>query len=430
MKKMIRLPGLAILILLMGASAFAQQAKEAKPPAPLTLQECLNIAMHNQTDVITAKNNVVIAKSKVMEAKSSYFPQLSIQNNAFHSGTGVLDKVTNGTAFNVSEDIFDGGIREANALGARYGVTASNSGLTRTQQSTGFNVTTAYYNVLRAKHLAEAASASVDYTRELRDQVKSQAELGNAASVDVLPVEAQLANAQVALLTAQNDVRTAALALESAMGSFPLAGFDVADVTSLPEPDIQPLDVYIKAAMSTRPDISQSKANSGVARAAVRAARADLYPRPVITSEYQRQIQGGFTTSGSQIVGGIVFDLFNGGANRAAYQAAKASQANAAQQELQTQRDIQSQVETAYLNLTSGKERLAATELSLNAAKTNYDVQKERYNQNLAIALDLLNAEFQLTTAQSNAVQARYDYYTAIAQMEYAVGKQGGLNGK
>lgn len=430
MKKMIYLSGLAVVVLLMSAGAFAQQVKEAKPPVPLTLEECLNLAMRNQTDVITAKNNIVIAKSKVLQAKSSYFPQLSIQNNAFHSGTGVLNQATNGTAFNVSEDIFDGGIREANALGARYGVTANSAGLSRTQQTVGFTVTTAYYDVLRAKHLAEAASASVNYTRELRDQVKSQAELGNAASVDVLPMEAQLANAQVAFLTAQNSVRTAALTLESAIGSFPQAGFDVADVTSVPEPEIQPLDSYVKIAVTSRPDVLGSKANSGVARASVRAAKVNLYPRPVVSAEYQRQIQGGFTTSGSQLVGGIVFDLFNGGANRAAYQAAKASQANATQQELQVQRDIQAQVEEAYLNLTSGKERLEASQLGLTAAQANYDVQKERYNQNLAIALDMLNAEVQLTTAQSNAVQARYDYYTAIAQMEYAVGKQGGPNGK
>ena len=41
----------------------------------------------------------------------------------------------------------------------------------------------------------------------------------------------------------------------------------------------------------------------------------------------------------------------------------------------------------------------------------------------------MLNAELQVITAQTNAVQARYDYHIAIAQMEYAVGKHGGPNG-
>ena len=40
----------------------------------------------------------------------------------------------------------------------------------------------------------------------------------------------------------------------------------------------------------------------------------------------------------------------------------------------------------------------------------------------------MLNAEVQLTTAQTNEVQARYDYYTSIAQLDYSTGKQGGLD--
>lgn len=430
MKKMIYLWGLVALILLMGTCVCAQQANEAKPPAPMTLQQCIDLAMRNQTDLVIGRNNVIIAKSKVMAANSSYFPQVSIQNIAFHSGTGVLNQATNGTALSVNQNIYDGGLREAGVQGARYGAKGSSAALDRTAQTVTFEVTTVYYDVLRAKHLAEVASADVTYNQELRDQMKSLAELGNAATVDVLPVEAQLANARITLLIAQNNVRTAALVLQNAMGNFPQAGFDVVDVTSVPDPDIQPLGTYSKTAFLIRPDITQSKAVSGAAGASSKAARLNLYPRPVITAEYQHSIQGGFTTSGSQIVGGIAWDLFDGGANRAVYKAARANQANAAQQELQLSRDIQGQVEEAYLNLTSGKERLAASEVGLTAAQSNYDVQKERYNQNLAIALDLLNAEVQLTTAQSNLVQSRYDYYTAIAQMDYAVGKQGGPNAK
>ena len=89
--------------------------------------------------------------------------------------------------------------------------------------------------------------------------------------------------------------------------------------------------------------------------------------------------------------------------------------------------DIQSQVEQAYLDLESANERVAASELSLRSSRKNFEVQEERYKQGLAIPLDLLNAQSELVTAESSAVQARYDYYTAIAQLNYAVGRQGVL---
>lgn len=415
----------AILFFVLALRVFgaSEEAAAPKQPGTLSLEQCIQLAMRNQLDVILAQNNVTVAKSRAAQARSAYFPQLSIQNNTFVTGSGsVLSKATTGTAFNITQSIFDGGLREANVLSARYGIAQNTARLTRTIQTVTFNVTKAYYEVLRAKQLAVVAESNVKYTEELRKQVMARIEVQEAAKVDVLPVEAQLANARVNLVSAQNAVRIAALELRRAMGVAPQESFDILPVEPVTSVEIKSLDEYVSAALGARPDIAETKAISGATRASVRAARINLYPRPVITGQYQRQIQGGFTTSGTQIIGGIVFDLFNGGANRAAYKEAVALQANAAQQEAQIVKDVALEVEEAYLNLTSSKERLDAAKVGLEAARTNYEVQKERYDEGLAVTLDLLNAEVQLTTAEANEVQARYDYYTALAQLDYAIG--------
>jgi len=425
MKRQSYVSSFAILFFVLALRVWgaSEEAAAPKQPGTLSLEQCIQLAMRNQLDVILAQNNVTVAKSRAAQARSAYFPQLSIQNNAFVTGSGsVLSKATTGTAFNITQSIFDGGLREANVLSARYGIAQNTARLTRTIQTVTFNVTKAYYEVLRAKQLAVVAESNVKYTEELRKQVMARIEVQEAAKVDVLPVEAQLANARVNLVSAQNAVRIAALELRRAMGVAPQESFDILPVEPVTSVEVKSLDEYVSAALGARPDIAETKAISGAARASVRAARINLYPRPVITGQYQRQIQGGFTTSGTQIIGGIVFDLFNGGANRAAYKEAVALQANAAQQEAQIVKDVALEVEEAYLNLTSSKERLDAAKVGLEAARTNYEVQKERYDEGLAVTLDLLNAEVQLTTAEANEVQARYDYYTALAQLDYAIG--------
>ena len=412
--------------LLLSLSAAAEDANKA---SALNLNQVMDIALKNQIDIVTAQNNITIAKSRLAQNTSGYLPQISLQNNAFVVGSsGVLSQSTTGTAFTASQNIFDGGLREANVQGARYGVKQNSAAFDRTRQTVIYNVTHAYYEVLRAKHLAQVSEANVKYNECLRDQIQSQAEQGEAAQVDVLPVEAQLANARVNLLSAKNAVRTSAIDLQSEMGVISTPGFDVADVEMPTNAAIEPMETYMASALKARSDIFETQAGLGVARSSVKAARVSLYPRPVISGNYQKSVSGGFQQSGSQITGGIAFDLFNGGANRAAYKEAKATQANAVQQAQQLDRNVRAQVEEAYLNLTNSKERLAASELSLQAAQKNLEAQKERYSKGLAITLDLLNAEVQTVTAQSNDVQARYDYYNAIAQMEYAVGKQGGSN--
>jgi TolC family type I secretion outer membrane protein len=424
MKKVVNSLTLVALLLALSLPLVAQEARQSNP---LSLKDCIEAAMSNNIDVLTAENNVTTSRSHLVSAKSSYFPQVSLQNNAFSWGSGgVLSKVTTGTALTVNQSIFDGGLRETNVQGARYGVTQSTAGMTRTLQTVYFNVSKAYYEVLRARHLAEVAKANVTYNEGLRDQVQARADVGEAAKVDVLPVAAQLASSRVSLLSSQNAVRTSAIQLQSIMGLLSKPGFDVQEINELPTSEIETLDSYITSALESRPDILQSHAAAGAARASVKSSRIALYPRPTITANYQRQVSGGFTSSGTQVVGGISFDIFNGGANRTAYTTARIGQSNAELQEQQVKRDIYSQVEEAYLNLTNVKERMAASAVSLDAANKNYQAQKERYDQGLGTTLDLLNAEVQAVTAQSDDVQTRYDYYVAVAQMDYATGKQGG----
>lgn len=409
--------------------ALSQDAGAAKQSAPLSLQDCINIALKQQTEVIVAKNNITIANQQLTQAKSNYLPNLSLQNNAFRLGSqGVLTSVNTGTALTVNQNIFDGGIREAQVKGARYGVAGSSAGLTRTTQTAVFTVTQAYYELLRSKHLSDVAASSVKYNEGLKELIQARVDVGDAASADVYPVEAQLANAKVSLIAAQNAVRTAAIQLQNTMGLSPKPDFDVKDVPETPNFDLKPLNTYVSTAVASRPDIKQSQANIGSAKASVKATRIALYPTPTVAGQYQKGV-GVLSGSSAQIVGGISFDIFNGGANRAAYKQAKASQANAEQQSSQVVKDIDAQVQSAYLNLNNAQERLSASRIGFDAAQKNYDAQNERYKQGLAIPLDLLNAELQVVTAQTNVVQARYDYLIAIAQMEYAVGRQGGTSG-
>lgn len=398
------------------------------PAKPISLQECINTALKSQLDVIVAKNDVAIAKNNLTKTKSAYLPQISLDNNAFTTGSqGVLSQYTTGTAMSANLNVFDGGVREANVKASRYNVQSSDMAYKRTLQTVTYTVTKAYYEALRSKHLAEVAESNVKYYGELLAQVQAKVDQGSKAKVDTYPVEAELASAKVDLLSAQNTVRTSLLDLQTTMGVSSRSGFDVAEVDTIPETAVQPLDNYVTYAKKSRPDISQAQAQIGSAKASTTAARIALYPIPTISAGYQHSVSGGFRTSGTQMVGGLTFNLFDGGASRAAYRAAKLSQETAREDAAQLDRDVCTQVEEAYLNLTSAKERLVASQASLDSAQKNLDVQNKRYDVGLAITLDLLNAELQMTTAQSNYVQAKYDYLIAISQLEYTTGKEGGL---
>lgn len=410
----------AALAVLLCSGAWAQEPVTA----PLSLDDCVALAMKNQIDIVTAKNSVYVAEGRLTQARSSYYPQVTIQNNTFQeSSRNNLQPKTTGTGVIATMNVYDGGLREASVKGALFGLKEAEAFYERTRQTVVFNVTTDYYSALKAKHLAAVSEENVKLNEALRAQVQARADVGDAAAVEVLPLDAQLANSRVDLLSAQNAVLTSLIQLQSAMGLSPQASFDIMEVTAATDAEILPLDQYLSKAAAHRPDILQSRANLGVSRASVSSARIPLYPRAVISGDYQQNLSGHMLQDDARITGSIVFDVFDGGANRAAYKIAKAGANSAEHQLLQTDKDIRSQVEQAYINLTNAKQRIAASDVGLNASQLNFQNQRERYNLGLGTTLDLLNAEVQLITSQNNSVQARYQYFTAIAQLNYAVGQ-------
>ena len=425
---MIKLAKLIMATALSGVFVSAVWAQDAAP-AKLTLDECITLAMKNQIDINTGKNNVTVSEGRLTQARSSYYPQVTIQNNTFQESSRDLPlQKTTGTGISATMNVYDGGLREANVKGARYGLQQTEASLARIRQTVKFNVTTDYYTALKSKHLAAVADENVKYNQTLRAQIQAQADAGDAARVDILPVEAELANTQVELLSAQNTVQTSLIQLQNTIGLSPQPGFDIVESELPPETAIPEMTEYVDKALANRPDILQAKANVGVSSASVSSAKVSLYPRPVISGSYQKNLEGNITQDDTQLNGSIVFDLFNGGANRAAYKEARANKDTSQQQLMQVDKDIRAQVADAYFNLISAKQRMAASDVGLNAAQRNYEAQKERYNLKLASTLDLLNAEVQLITAQNNTVQSKYQYLTAIAQMDYAVGLAGGIN--
>jgi len=416
-----------------GYPSYAADTTPAAPvttaPTALSLQDCVALAQKNAVNILLGKNTVITAKTSVTQAKSAYFPQVGVNYNAFNytAGTTANPQNQTGTQLVVTQNFWDGGLREANVRGSKAGVVVATKTLERTQQSVTYSVTGNYFNVLRNKKLVDVSIDTVKYLHDELDQVQAQIKVGTAAKYTELPINASLENAKVDLIAAQNNVRTALMILQQSMGMIPQSAFDVKDFTLPIADNTDTVDVYLASAMRNRPDIDQTHASVQLAKATVSTAKINLFPRPVIAGTYDQPIMNSGQQKSLSITGGIAFSIFSGGSNQAALKQAKASLDSANVQSAQVAKDIEADIQIAYLAMTSAYQRLSASDLSQQAAQSNYNAQLEVNKQGLGIPLDLLNAQVQLTTAKSTAVKAKYDYYSALAQLEYAMGKQGGL---
>jgi outer membrane protein len=414
-----RVASIVGLLVLLGQAGVAQ----TPAPPPLTLHDCLVQAMANQADVLVAAQATTAAQARHTQARSSYYPQVALDATRDLLKSNSL-RASNDPSLTITQNFYDGGLREARVARASSDIDQTAASLLRTRQTVTFTVTRAYFEALRAKHLAEVAGKRVAYIVGQRDLVKERIAAGQAAEVDAWPLEAQLANARVDGLTANNAVRTALVQVQRSIGLTPTAVFAIQDTAVAPPASVPTEEACLIKALAHRPELRQTGAAVASAQAAVKTAKINRGPRPVISGQLGQPITGGDSTNYS-ISGGLVLDLFNGSSTKAAYQEAAATLASTQVRAGQVPKDITAEVQEAHLKLDNARERITASAVGVTAAQRNFTAQQERYAQGLAIPLDLLNAQLEVTTAQSNAVQAQYDYLTALAQLHYAMGNEG-----
>lgn len=423
--KISRVLAAGVCLVTLGA-AVVWAADPPKPSKPMNLQDCIDTAMRNQVDVQAARNQVTSAKAQVVSAVSGYFPQISLTAGRTSDGANYdLANASTGYASGAALvlNLLDGGARAIRVRQARAGKDIALNGVQRTMQNVTFTITKSYFDLLRNQHLLSVAEQQVSFAEGQRDLIKGRIDAGDAAASDIYPVEAQLANAKVAQLSARNQVRVSLTELQRGMGVAPSADFAIVEITDPPKKTIPDQEACVREALKSRPDLDQAAASVTSSKASVKMAQLQITPQFLVNGRMNQQIGLSGSPRTWTFYTGLSMNVFDGGAAMAQLRDARAGLSTTVARREQLSKDVAAEVQEAYLNLTSAQERIDASEMSVTAAQKNFEAQQERYKQQLAIPLDLVNAQVALATAQSNAVQALYDYYTSQAQLDLAMGK-------
>lgn len=404
---------------------------------PLSLQRAIQIGLSRQNSIAIAQTQVISSESRLIQARSSYYPQVTpsfqFQTNLSPGGSIIIGgqriggsaRSENRTEVIAARQlIFDSGKREANVGSARRNLFASEYGVGNQRQDVVLNVTSSYFNLLRDRELVRVQQESVKRAEETNKAIQAEFEAGTAARSDTLQSQADLANARVALLSAQNDFRLQEASLKNAMGvvgSLPLTLDDSPIPAPSTTPDTIPLDRYIQTAYVNRLDVKQQQERVYSQGYNVRIAHinAGVSVQADVTEGYQID-----PTSGEQrtFVVSASYPLFDAGNARAAVRDTKA-QLEADRRTLdQLQQNVRLNVDQSYSAREQAKQRQIGANLAVIAADENYKAAFAKNKEGLINILEVINAEVQLINAQVQQVQAIYDYHIADAQLQRDIG--------
>ncbi|HTY21017.1 MAG TPA: TolC family protein, partial [Geobacteraceae bacterium] len=89
----------------------------------------------------------------------------------------------------------------------------------------------------------------------------------------------------------------------------------------------------------------------------------------------------------------------------------------------QLEEDLALEYRTALNDARVAKERITATETSIKSGEENLRINKDRYQEQVGTATDVIDAQTLLTQIRSENYQAIFDYQVALARVKRARGE-------
>ncbi len=404
------------------------------------MSDAEKIALASSPQLAVSRAAIEQATAGVDIARSAQLPNVSAQASSDRSkavfrgtnGTGGTAGASTSSALvtsnnanvNLRQLIIDGGRVAAQVASARFSTDAARLSLVRDIQTVILSVAQQYYAALQSRHQLQAARQSLSVAQVQERLVRAQFRAGVAARADVLTAQLPVAQAQLAVAQALNGEASNLAALLATIGVPAQANVTLTDDTSVSHSQ-PPLDQILQTSLSQRADLLAANANLQAAQENVRAARLGRFPVLAGTASdgVASTSPSGGNFGNSYSVGlALSFPIFDGGLIRA-QTALTEAQANTAQANLQTaQLNVRLNVQQAYLGVSTASAGLTAANAELDQARVVLSVTNAQYRAGVTTLPLLLNAQNQLTRAQSDQVNALYAYKTAQQQLLYAEG--------
>ncbi|NLE35068.1 MAG: TolC family protein [Bacteroidales bacterium] len=243
--------------------------------------------------------------------------------------------------------------------------------------------------------------------------------LGAIANSDYLQVKTQLASEEATLANSENTLKMARLNLMQLMEypvdeSFETARPDIdAVISSIPAADASA--VY-EEALRVKPQVQIATLNREGAALDLEIARGGFFPSVSVNAgmstgfaqvaEMGSQLKNGFSPSLGLTAS---IPIFRNNQNRVAVSRAQYGITTAELDELNTRNQLRKEVEQAVLDSESARLSYLAALNRYESSLETYNVSEEKFKLGAMNSVDFLIQKTNLTAAESNLVQAKYE---------------------
>lgn len=406
-------------------------------PQSVSLQQAIDIAVAKSPVLAAARANYQLTQIPVNLARTAIFPSVSATGSTTHSNSGSAAAGRFGGSFtqnsisgNLRQLIYDGGKVIAQIHQARANAVAGAQTYQRQLETLSFDVAQAYYSALQSQATVQVDQQLVRLNQANEALVQAQVRTGVAPRVDLVTAHVPTVQAQATLITAQGAEASAFGAFANQLGLDPnTLVHPVNNTPANPAATLVPVLPYDQAvtrALALRPDYLSAQSAVLAAQYNVQAQRAGYFPSLTGSASYgtsSTTVNGTNFQPNSSVGLTLSIPLYDQGVTRAQTQQAVAQLDLANAQLAQTKLGVELNVQQALVTLLSDQAAVTQTEAALLSAQESLRATQAQYRAGVTNLFSLLQAQTNLTQAETTELTAVYTLRQAEQSYVFALGE-------
>ncbi len=402
------------------------------------LQKCFDYAMENNIQIKRQALNTNYYENQVKQAKDNKLPNLNAQVSNDYSFGRTLTYPEN-RYVNRNSMSLSGGI--STNLTILNGMTLSNTvkqyeldleatmmDLEKTKDDIMLSIAAEYLEILFAEEVELVAQANIEITKSQIERTKQLVNAGSAAKGALLEIEAQLAREELELVNAQNSVQLAYLSLYQFL-ELPVAESFKVEKPVLPQIQanltmMNAFDVFNNA-INVRPEIKAAQLRVESAMKQLDIVKGSRYPSLSFGANYyntynnkSNDLLGNRIDFGEQIGNNgrsslgltLSIPLFNRFLVKNNISNSELQIADYKYQLQQARNVLRKDIEQVYTNALAALNRYLSSEKAVESMKEAFRYTEEKFNVGMINSVEYNQSKTNLTNAQSDLLQAKYEY--------------------
>ena len=405
---------------------------------PLSFRDAIDRGLRNNLGILLQSDSTLTARGEKWKELSALLPhvnasvtelaeQIDLAALGFRFKTpgiptvvGPLGVFEAGTY--LTQSLFDYHAIERKR-GATYSEKAAQSSLKNAREFVILAVGNAYLVTVSGAARVETAQADVQTAQALYDKAADQQKAGVSPAIDTLRAHVELQSRQQLLIVARNDYAKQKLTLARVIGLALGQEFNLTTTAPYEPLATLPLEEDLQRAYASRPDYLAAAQQVRSAEEFRRAATAEYYPSLDMAGNYGvAGIRPGSSHGVFEVGATLNIPVFAGGRTHADVLEAEATLRQSRQQLENLRGQVDYEVRTARLDLTSAADQVEVARSSVDLAGQTLQQAQDRFFAGVTDNLEVVQAQDSLASAKESYISSLYAHNLAKISLAKAIG--------